>query len=188
MGLALAALYWMLSAEKPSYAIHGESPALANRERRQRAKFAACSTNRCSESGSSWCSLAQRSRSFRAISSETSEPNLRKIKANDAKGIAVLAFQQIADASFKIGVFNVCLAPGTTHSAEVIENEIDIPVDAGDDDGEARLSNSTQPKVIQKAAARIGSYGSFGWPGCHRKMHGADVGRRSRPVRTMIRR
>jgi hypothetical protein len=35
--------------------------------------------------------------------------------------------------AFKIGVFNVCLAPSTTQ-AEVVEDQIDIPVvDAGDD-------------------------------------------------------
>jgi hypothetical protein len=34
--------------------------------------------------------------------------------------------------AFKIGVFNVCLAPGTTQ-AEVVEDQIGIPVDAGDD-------------------------------------------------------
>ena len=37
------------------------------------------------------------------------------------------------DDSFKIGFFNVCLAPGTTQ-AEVVEDQIDIPVvDAGGD-------------------------------------------------------
>ena len=71
--------------------------------------------------------LAQLSRyRFGHVANPTSE-----IKTNDANWIAVLAFQQILDDSYKIGVFNVCLAPGTTHSAEVVEDQIDIPVDAG---------------------------------------------------------
>ena len=39
-------------------------------------------------------------------------PTFREVKANDANRVVVLAFQQILDDSFKIGVFNVCLAPG----------------------------------------------------------------------------
>jgi hypothetical protein len=58
-------------------------------------------------------------------------PTLREIKANDANRVAV-AFPQIVDDSFKIGVFNVCLSPSTTHSAEIVEDQIDIPVDAAD--------------------------------------------------------
>ena len=58
-------------------------------------------------------------------------PTFREVKANDAHRVAVLAFQQIVDDSFKIGVFNVCLASGTT-PAEVVEDQIDIPVNAGD--------------------------------------------------------
>ena len=57
-------------------------------------------------------------------------PTFRKVKANDADRVPVLAFQQIVDDRFKIGVFNVCLAPSTTQ-AEVVEDQIDIPVDAG---------------------------------------------------------
>ena len=33
---------------------------------------------------------------------------------------------QIVDDSFKTGVFNVCLAPGTTHSAEIVEDPFGI--------------------------------------------------------------
>ena len=44
-------------------------------------------------------------------------PTFREVKGNDANRVAVLAFQQIVDDSFKIGVFNVCLAPGTKPSA-----------------------------------------------------------------------
>jgi hypothetical protein len=57
-----------------------------------------------------------------------------------AGGLQYSSHQQILDDSFEIGVFNVCLAPGTTHSAEVVEDQIDIPVDAGTIDGEVRIS------------------------------------------------
>ena len=60
-------------------------------------------------------------------------PTFREVKANDANRVVVLAFKQVVDDSFKIGVFMVCLAPGTTHSVEVVEDQINIPVDAGDD-------------------------------------------------------
>ena len=69
----------------------------------------------------------------RYVLGHVANPTFGDIKANDANRVLVLAFQQIVDDSFKIGVFNVCLAPGTTHSAEVVEDQIDIPVDAGDD-------------------------------------------------------
>ena len=56
--------------------------------------------------------LAQLSR---YLFGNVANPTFREVKANDANRVAVLAFQQIVDDSFKIGVFNVCLAPGTTH-------------------------------------------------------------------------
>jgi hypothetical protein len=68
----------------------------------------------------------------RYLFGNVANPTFRQVKANDANRVSVLAFQQILDDSFKIGVFHVCLAPGTTHSAEVVEDQIDIPVDAGD--------------------------------------------------------
>jgi hypothetical protein len=68
----------------------------------------------------------------RYLFGNVANPAFREVKANDADRVSVLAFQQILDDSFKIGVFHVCLAPGTTHSAEVVEDQIDIPVDAGD--------------------------------------------------------
>ena len=43
----------------------------------------------------------------------------------------LLAFQQILDDSLKVGIFNICLAPGATHSAEVVKYQIDVPVHAG---------------------------------------------------------
>jgi hypothetical protein len=73
--------------------------------------------------------LAQLSR---YVLGHVANPTFGDIKANDANRVPVLAFQQIADDSFKIGVFNVCLAPSTTQ-AEVVEDQIGIPVDAGDD-------------------------------------------------------
>ena len=73
--------------------------------------------------------LAQLSR---YLFGNVANPTFREIKANDANGVAVPSFPQIVDDSFKIGVFNVCLAPGTTHSAEIVEDQIDIPVDAAD--------------------------------------------------------
>jgi len=54
-------------------------------------------------------------------------PTFREVKANDADRVPVLAFQQIVDDRFKIGVFNVCLTPSSTQ-AEVVEDQIDIPV------------------------------------------------------------
>ena len=73
--------------------------------------------------------LAQLSR---YLFGNVANPTFREVKANDANRAPVLAFQQIVDDSFKIGVFNICLAPSTTQ-AEVVEDQIDIPVDAGDD-------------------------------------------------------
>ena len=71
-----------------------------------------------------------------AISSETSRnPPFRAVKAIYANRVAILAFQQILDDSLKIGVFNVGLAPGAT-PAVVVEDQINIPVDAGAIDGE----------------------------------------------------
>ena len=72
--------------------------------------------------------LAQLSR---YVIGHVANPTFRDVKANDANRVPVLAFQQVVDDSFKIGVFNVCLASSTTQ-AEVVEDEIDIPVDAGD--------------------------------------------------------
>ena len=67
--------------------------------------------------------LAQLSR---YLFGHVANPTFREVKANDANRVPVLAFQQIVDDSFKIGVFNVCLAPGTTRSAEVVEDQIDV--------------------------------------------------------------
>jgi hypothetical protein len=74
--------------------------------------------------------LAQHSR---YVFGNVANPTFGDIKAYDANRVVVLAFQQIVEDSFKIGVLNVCLAPGTTHWAEVVEDQIDLPVDAGDD-------------------------------------------------------
>ena len=68
--------------------------------------------------------LAQLSR---YLFGNVANPTFREVKANDANRALVLAFQQIVDDGLKIGVFNVCLAPGTTQ-AEVVEDQIDIPV------------------------------------------------------------
>jgi hypothetical protein len=70
--------------------------------------------------------LAQLSR---YLFGNVADPTLRQIKANDANGVAVPSFPQIVDDCFKIGVFYVCLAPSTT-PAEIVEDQIDIPVDA----------------------------------------------------------
>ena len=72
-------------------------------------------------------------------------PTFREVKANDANRVAVLAFPQIVDDSFKIGVFNVCLAPSTTHSAEIVEDQIDIPMPQID--GDARIVQVRATKV-----------------------------------------
>ena len=72
--------------------------------------------------------LAQLSR---YVIGHVAKPTFREVKANNANRVPVLAFQQVVDDSFKIGVFNVCLASSTTQ-AEVVEDEIDIPVNAGD--------------------------------------------------------
>jgi hypothetical protein len=68
----------------------------------------------------------------RYLFGKVANPTFREVKANDANRVAVLAFPQIVDDSFKISVFNICLAPSTTHSAEIVEDQIDIPVDAAD--------------------------------------------------------
>jgi hypothetical protein len=65
--------------------------------------------------------LAQLSR---YLFGNVADPTLRQIKANDANGVAVPSFPQIVDDCFKIGVFNVCLAPSTT-PAEIVEDQID---------------------------------------------------------------
>ena len=65
------------------------------------------------------------------VNSGTAGGGTGKKLSGASNRVAVLAFPQILDDSFEIGVFNVCLAPGTTHSAEVVEGQIDIPVDAG---------------------------------------------------------
>src|SRR5258707_2624306 len=57
--------------------------------------------------------LAQRSR---YVLGHVANPTFGDIKANDAHRVLVLAFQQIVDDSFKIGAFNVFLAPGTTQA------------------------------------------------------------------------
>ena len=51
---------------------------------------------------------------LRYLFGDVANPTFGKVKANDANRVAVLAFQQIADDSFKVGVFDVCLAPGAT--------------------------------------------------------------------------
>jgi hypothetical protein len=91
--------------------------------------------NSCNEYGSSRFSSAQRWRSFWATSSETSRTQPSETLKPNANWVAVLAVQQIVDNSFKIGVFEVRLAPGTTHSTEVVEDQKDIPVDAETIDG-----------------------------------------------------
>ena len=65
------------------------------------------------------------------ILGNVADPTFGEVKSNDANRVAVLSFQQILDDGVEIGIFNVCLAPGTTHSAEVIEDQINIPVDTG---------------------------------------------------------
>jgi hypothetical protein len=70
---------------------------------------------------------------FRDLFGNVANPTFLHVKANDANWVAVLAFQQIVDNRFKSGVFDVRFAPGTTHSTEVVEDQIDIPVHAGND-------------------------------------------------------
>jgi hypothetical protein len=67
--------------------------------------------------------LAQLSR---YLFTNVTNPTFWEVKANDANRVVVLAFPQIVDDSLKSGIFNVCLAPGTTHSAEIVEDQIDI--------------------------------------------------------------
>ena len=55
---------------------------------------------------------------LRYLFGNVANPAFGEVKSNDANRAAVLSFQQILDDSVKIGIFNVCFAPGTTHSAE----------------------------------------------------------------------
>ena len=55
---------------------------------------------------------------LRYLFGNVANPAFGEVKGNDANRAAVLSFQQILDDSVKIGIFNVCFAPGTTHSAE----------------------------------------------------------------------
>src|SRR3954453_401461 len=60
-------------------------------------------------------------------------PALGNVKADDSHGIDVLAFEQIGNHTFEVGIFDVGLAPRRTPFAVVIQNQIHILIVARND-------------------------------------------------------
>src|SRR4051812_9621539 len=64
---------------------------------------------------------------------DVSAPALGDIEAHHESGVNVLAFQQIADDGLTIGVADIALPPRLAVVTKVIDDEIDVLIDAGND-------------------------------------------------------
>jgi len=61
---------------------------------------------------------------------DVSAPALSDIETHHERGVDVLTFQQIADDGLTIGVADIALPPRLAVVAKVIDNEIDVLIDA----------------------------------------------------------
>jgi hypothetical protein len=59
-------------------------------------------------------------------------PAFGSVEGDDADWITESAVEQVGDHRFKIGVFDVDLAPGASDRPEVVEHQAGVAINAGD--------------------------------------------------------
>src|SRR5690348_10147595 len=94
---------------------------------------------------------------FGNLFGDIARPALSGVKGNDPNWIVVLAFEQVGDHRFHLGVLDVGLPPGLTAMSKVVEHQVDGLVLSTRDDrrGPFRLTHDATPLSKIKANATL---------------------------------